>query len=121
LFPEPIDSKPFSAWCETFVRFGPIMAKDAAMPRYYFDLRDEQGLAHDEEGLELASARAVQAEAAKSVADMARDAILGLPSTGGKQTMAIDVRDAHGPVMQVTFSFEVEDLKTRSFTRSLTR
>jgi hypothetical protein len=93
------------------------MAKDAAMPRYYFDLRDEQGLARDEEGLELASARAVQAEAAKSVADMARDAILAAPLTGGRQTMAIDVRDAGGLVMQVTFWFEVEDLKTRSHSR----
>jgi hypothetical protein len=87
------------------------------MPRYYFDLRDEQGLARDEEGLELASARAVQAEAAKSVADMARDAILAAPLTGGRQTMAIDVRDAGGLVMQVTFWFEVEDLKTRSRSR----
>lgn len=34
------------------------------MPRYYFDLRDDTGVALDEEGLELASWRAVQAEAA---------------------------------------------------------
>ncbi|MCK1387335.1 hypothetical protein [Bradyrhizobium sp. 21] len=89
------------------------------MPRYYFDLRDEQGVARDEEGLVLASARAVQAEAAKSVADMARDAILAAPLSDGKQSqsMAIDVRDADGPVMQVTLSFEVEDLKARSRSR----
>jgi hypothetical protein len=36
------------------------------MPRYYFDLRDETGVALDEEGLELASPRSVHAEAAKS-------------------------------------------------------
>ena len=47
------------------------------MPRYYFDLRDDTGVALDEEGLELASWRAVQAEAAKSVADMARDDLRG--------------------------------------------
>ncbi|WP_409411062.1 MULTISPECIES: DUF6894 family protein [Bradyrhizobium] len=35
------------------------------MTRYYFDLRDDKGIALDEEGLELSSARAVQAEAAK--------------------------------------------------------
>ncbi|MBR0856776.1 DUF6894 family protein [Bradyrhizobium liaoningense] len=87
------------------------------MPRYYFDLRDEKGIALDEEGLELASHRAVQAEAAKSVADMARDAVLSASPAGGRQTMSIDVRDDGGPVMQVTFSFEIENLKTRSHAR----
>ncbi|MDA9533851.1 MULTISPECIES: DUF6894 family protein [unclassified Bradyrhizobium] len=87
------------------------------MPRYYFDLRDEKGTAVDEEGLELSGPRAVQAEAAKSVADMARDAVLSAPLTGGRQEMAIDVRDAGGPVMQVTFCFEIEDLTSRSRSR----
>jgi hypothetical protein len=93
------------------------MEKDAAMSRYYFDLRDETGVALDEEGLELGSLRAVQAEAAKSLADMARDAVLASPLRGGRRTMAIDVRDGDGPVMQVTFSFEIEDLKARSHAR----
>lgn len=83
------------------------------MPRYFFDLRDDNGTALDEEGLELASLRSVQAEAAKSVADMARDAVLSALPDGGGQTMAIDVRDDDGPVMQVTFSFEIENFKTR--------
>ena len=87
------------------------------MPRYYFDLRDDTGVALDEEGLELASARAVQAEAAKSVADMARDAILSAPPAGGRQTMAIDVRDARGPVMQVKFSFAIETFRTPAASR----
>jgi hypothetical protein len=87
------------------------------MPRYYFDLRDDTGVALDEEGLELASLRAVQAEAAKSVADMARDAILSAPAAGGRQTMAIDVRDAQGPVMQVKFSFAFETFRTPSTSR----
>ncbi|WP_433994171.1 DUF6894 family protein [Bradyrhizobium japonicum] len=55
------------------------------MPRYYFDLRDEKGTAVDEEGLELSGPRAVQAEAAKSVADMARDAVLSAPLTGSRR------------------------------------
>lgn len=87
------------------------------MPRYYFDLRDESGLALDEEGLELTSPRAVQAEAAKSLADMARDAVLSVPPAGGRQTMAIDVRDDDGPLMQLKFSFEIENLRTRSHAR----
>lgn len=87
------------------------------MPRYYFDLHDERGAALDEEGLELSSLRAVQAEAAKSVADMARDAVISAPATGAKRKMAIDVRDAGGPVMQVTFSFAIESFNTRAPSR----
>ena len=80
------------------------------MARYYFDLLDDDGLAVDEEGLELSGLRAVQAEAAKALADMARDA---LHSSEGitKQHMAIEIRDETGPVMQVRFNFEVERLK----------
>jgi hypothetical protein len=81
------------------------------MPRYYFDLRDEKELAVDEEGLELSDMRAVQAEAAKSLADMARDAVHTFSSVGGTHHMAIEVRDDIGPVMQVKFAFEVEKLK----------
>ncbi|WP_028137704.1 DUF6894 family protein [Bradyrhizobium japonicum] len=84
------------------------------MPRYYFDLHDELGTAIDEEGLELSSMRAVQGEAAKSVGDMARDAILSAPTTGVRRRMAIDVRDAGGPVMQVTFSFAIETFNART-------
>ncbi|MCA1511606.1 MULTISPECIES: DUF6894 family protein [unclassified Bradyrhizobium] len=87
------------------------------MPRYYFDLRDDKGIALDEEGLELSSPRAVQAEAAKSVADLARDALLSAPLTGDRQELAIDVRDASGPVMQVKFCFQIEDLKSRPRSR----
>ncbi|AWM08808.1 DUF6894 family protein [Bradyrhizobium symbiodeficiens] len=84
------------------------------MPRYYFDLLDDNGVARDEEGLELSSPRAVQAEAAKSLADMAREGVMSAPSAGARQRMAIDVRDARGPVMQVTFSFSIEIFDSRS-------
>jgi hypothetical protein len=42
---------------------------------------------------------------------MARDAVHISASHGGRQYMAIEVRDASGPVMQVKFTFEVEKLK----------
>mgnify|MGYP001119505958 CR=1 FL=1 len=45
------------------------------MPRYYFDLRDGDDLSLDEEGLALPSIDRVQDEAARSLADMARDAV----------------------------------------------
>ena len=81
------------------------------MPRYYFDLLEGDLLAVDEEGLELSSLRAVQAEAAKSLADMARDAVRSYPLSVGRQDMAIEVRDEIGPLMQVRFTFEVERLR----------
>ena len=73
------------------------------MPRYYFDMRHEDEIATDEEGLELATIE----EAARSLADMARDAA----QTHRNETrhpMAIEVRDDSGPVLQARFTFEVE-------------
>jgi hypothetical protein len=81
------------------------------MPRYYFDLLDGDVLASDEEGLLLPNLQAAQAEAARSLADMARDAVENLTATPDKRDMAIEVRDAAGPVMQVKFTFEIERSK----------
>ena len=76
------------------------------MARYYFDIREGDDLATDEEGLELSTLQAVQEEAARSLADMARDAVRGEPD-GAAHDMSIEVRDANGPVMDVKFSFRV--------------
>ena len=80
------------------------------MTRYYFDLLDDGNSAIDEVGLELSNLRAVQAEAAKALADMARDAVHSSDGLTRRQ-MAMEVRDESGPVMQVRFNFEVERLK----------
>lgn len=76
------------------------------MRRYYFDLRDEGVLFVDDEGVPCRDIQAVQAEAARSLADMARDAVhaaTGAPS----HAMSIEVRDDAGPVLQVRFTFEI--------------
>ena len=76
------------------------------MTRYYFDLMDSDGIVTDDEGMELPSMQRVQEEAARSLAGMARDAVV---RRDGKAThMAIEVRDAHGPVLQVRFTFEID-------------
>jgi hypothetical protein len=75
------------------------------MARYYFDIRDEDGTTPDDEGLELRNLQLVQDEAARSLADMARDAVR---MNASNQSMAIQVRDDEGPVMNVRFSFEIE-------------
>ncbi len=51
-----------------------------------------------------------EAEAAKSLADMARDAI-HTSASSKRHHMAIEVRDAGGPIMQVRFTFEIQRLK----------
>jgi hypothetical protein len=73
--------------------------------RYFFDIRDGDEIAVDEEGMVLASVQAVQEEAARSLACIAQDAVW--ESASGHH-MAIEVRDEAGPVLQATFTFAVE-------------
>jgi hypothetical protein len=83
----------------------PAFSEGADLAIYYFDLRDGEELALDEEGLELRNMRAVQEEAARALAGFAYDAMR--LDGGQSQHMAIAVRDEHGPVMEVKFSFEI--------------
>ena len=69
------------------------------MSRYYFDMRQGDEIASDEEGLELPTIESVQEEAARSLADMARDAVQ-TDRHGTRRPMAIEVRDDSGPVLQ---------------------
>lgn len=75
------------------------------MPRYYFDIRDGDELAPDEEGVDLPTIGAVQLEAARSLAEMAKDAVPSVDKNGGHR-MAVEVRDDSGPIMKVLFTFE---------------
>ena len=80
------------------------------MPRYYFDIREGDDFAPDDEGLELSSIQAVQEQAARSLADMARDAVWTRYG-GAEHWMAIEVRDDSGPLLQVKLTFEVDRYK----------
>jgi len=81
------------------------------MPRYYFDIRDADELALDEEGLELSNLKAVQVEAARSLVDIARHAVWTSAETMLGHQMAIEVRDENGPVLQAKFTFELNQYK----------
>ena len=83
------------------------------MTRYYFDLRDADGITIDDEGVELTTLMRAQEEAARSLADMVRDAV---PTCDGKapQEMAVEVRDDFGPVLLVGFTFELGRLRQQS-------
>ena len=78
------------------------------MPRYFFDLTDGGEFARDDEGLELPDRQAVQVEAARSLADIAKHAIWSKAETIQDHRMAIELRDEHGPVLKAKFSFELE-------------
>jgi len=78
----------------------------APMKRYYFDIREGDHLAADEEGLMMRDIDAVQQEAAQSLADMARDAVSGRML----HRMAIEVRDDIGPVLEVRYLWQMRRL-----------
>jgi hypothetical protein len=76
------------------------------MPLYYFDFRDDSELVVDEEGIELRDMPAVQNEAARALSGLAWDAMRSADGVRG-QHIAIEVRNAHGPVLDVNLSFDV--------------
>jgi hypothetical protein len=80
------------------------------MTRYYFDLEEDGGTAIDEEGLELSTMQRVQEEAARSLADMARDTVAKLDG-GTPYEMTVAVRDDVGPVLRVSGKFEIDRLR----------
>jgi hypothetical protein len=73
------------------------------MTRYYFDLRDGDGLAIDEEGLEMSDLAAVQEEAARALADMVRDSV----TSQNLDQIAVEVRDDDGPVLDAAFAWRL--------------
>ena len=76
------------------------------MPRYYFDFRDEDGPAIDEEGVELRDVEAAQSEAAFAMADAVRDRLRGPVPRPGE--IAIEARDDIGRVARVRVSIEMQ-------------
>jgi uncharacterized protein DUF6894 len=81
------------------------------MPLYYFDLRDGDGVAPDEEGTELSSIDEVQNEAAYALADLLRDEVRATNGHPHARYLTIEVRDADGPVLRARFMFEFERLQ----------
>ena len=80
------------------------------MPRYYFDLREGDSLAVDQEGMELPDVHAALEEAARSLADMARE-LRDHPQNANWRGMAVEVRNDLGPLLQAKFTFPADRLK----------
>jgi hypothetical protein len=72
-----------------------------AMRRYFFDIRVGDDLGEDDGGVSLADLDAVQKEALRVLADMARD-LVEFPVS-----MAVEVRDDAGPVMDARVVFDI--------------
>lgn len=77
------------------------------MARFYFDSRDNDDFIEDDEGLEFPDLEAVKIQAAKALAELARDVIPG----SLKRNLAIEVRDEQGPVLRAMMSFEAVVLR----------
>ncbi|QQO12562.1 hypothetical protein JJB99_24230 [Bradyrhizobium diazoefficiens] len=79
------------------------------MPRYYFDTSDSEKLVSDDVGVEIASFEDVKREASRAIADLAKDVLPG----SEVRTLAIQVRDAVGPVLRLSLRFEIEHVAVR--------
>ena len=71
------------------------------MRRCYFDMRVGDDLGEDDEGADLPDLDAVQKEALRVLAEMARD-LAEFPVS-----MAVEVRDDAGPVMDARVVFDI--------------
>ena len=72
------------------------------MRRYFFDTRDNDAFIEDDLGVEYPDLEVVKAEAARALAELARDVLPG--ST--RRELAIEVRDEDGPVLVARMVFE---------------
>ena len=72
------------------------------MRRYYFDIVLSGQIGQDDEGVFLSDLEAVQKEALRNLADMAKE-FVAVPTD-----MSVQVRDDDGPIMRVKVIFEIE-------------
>ena len=78
------------------------------MPRYYFDIRDGEQFIEDDVGLQFPNIARARDEAARTLAEMAKDA---LPGASARE-IAIEVRDeAKEPLLRTLLRFEVQRLR----------
>lgn len=73
------------------------------MPRYFFDIQDNGGIAADEVGLELADLQAAEIEAAQSLADLAKN----MPSGADRRDIEIAVRTDNRPLFKAAFIYQL--------------
>ena len=72
------------------------------MPRYFFDTRDGDKFIQDDEGQELPDLLRVKAEAARSLAELAKDVI----PASDRRSLTVEVRDTQQAVLEARLTFE---------------
>jgi hypothetical protein len=72
------------------------------MPKYYFDIRENDEIAVDELGMDLPDLRAAAVEAAQSLADMAKD----VSPDSDCYSLAIEVRYGDKPLFKTAIGYE---------------
>ena len=72
------------------------------MPLYFFDTRDNDDFIEDDVGLDFPDLQTVKAQAALSLAELARDVLPG----SVKRTLCVEVRDERQPILIATLVFE---------------
>ena len=72
------------------------------MPLYFFDTRDGDVFIEDDVGLELPDLEAAKAQAALSLAELARDVLPGVE----RRTLIVEVRNEQQPILAVLIVFE---------------
>jgi len=78
------------------------------MALYYFDLRNGDQLAADEEGTDLSTMDDVQDEAAYALSDMLRGEVRVTNGHPLARHLTIEVRDDIGPVLEASFAFAIK-------------
>ena len=73
---------------------------ESLVATYFFDTRDNAEFVEDDFGIEFDNLEAVKVEAARALAELARDVIPGL-----KRILAVEVRDEQGPVLKAVMTF----------------
>ena len=81
---------------------GGVEPVQPSVPLYFFDTRDNDTFLEDDVGIELPDLEAVKAQAALSLADLARDV---LPASL-RRDLAVEARDERQPVLQAKLRFE---------------
>lgn len=76
-----------------------------AMPRFHFDIRDDDRFTRDDEGKEFADVKAARKEAVETGASIARDVFM----SGSADHVVVDVRDDHDPLIKISITLNVED------------
>ena len=74
------------------------------MPKFHFNIHDDDGLIPDEEGLELPDLEAARFEATESAREMIADAVRMHKELDGRR---IEIADGSGTVIE---SFKVRDV-----------